>query len=294
MKFITMLAGVALATSAMAQDGGRSSRMLKSLAPEIAPKVAQAAQNPRSIRDMEIPAEQLPIFLATTSKAIESSLNFMDKQALGMAEAAHEVLEKARSAGTKKLVLSTAFAVPMVQALPTISEKVRPGLSQVTNNLDNAQYAAVAKEVVGNTGTISAGMGDAENVVAVRMALAAALFVTGAKEDGDELAVSLNALLPADYQGPFDESGSTLVTMASLLKADGYRQMTQATGVDTLLTGVDILIEQLLPPPPPPPPFNPQLQRDAEFLEGLVPGSPDLPLPPIPDPYSNQCGCRRI
>ena len=128
---------------------------------------------------------------------------------------------------------------------------------------------------------------NAEDVTAVRMAMAAALFVQGA-EDPKELAAALNALLPAEFQGPFDD-GATLVTLAAEMKPEAYAKMTQITGTKTLLEGSDIVIAVVYPNPPPPQPFNTPIVREPKFHQ-----IPDKPLPPLPPGYNNQCGCRFV
>ena len=274
---IQLMTGVGLTTSmVMAQNREH----YKPLAPEMNALVTPAALNPASIRGMDIPGEQLPAFLATTSKAIESSLKFMEEQACDDAVAVVETLDKAEH--NPKTVLAVAFAKPMVQALPGISEVVRDTVSQEYNEADDALFAAYAAEVVEAVGAISSDT-DPEAETAVRMAIAAAAFVNGATGGAGELAAALNALLPEDYQGPF-ENGETLVTLAALESAGAYDAMTRATGVD-------INIGILLPPPPAPVPFDTQVTRKETFLDNFPGRKQEPPLPPIPDPYQNQCGC---
>ena len=275
---VTILTGVGIATSlTMVQ-----AQAIKPLAAEMRPLVARAAQNPASIQDMEIPAEQLPAFVANTCKAIEKSLRFMSDQAVQESIVAVESLDKAVK--NPQPVLEASFAKPMVQALPGISASLRNSLSQSSNRLDNAQHKALAQNVVSNVGAIATEDAVSEAEVAVRMALASAAFVNAASDEQDALADSLNALLPEAYRGPF-ESGETLVSLAAMETPGAYAEMTS-------ITGVDILIEVLLPPPPPPVPFETPLSQQHTFVDNF-PGK-DLPYPPFLLPYNNQCGCQIV
>jgi len=244
--------------------------------------VAPAALNPASICDMEIPGDQLPAFLATTCQAVEASLKFMGEQAEDNAAVVKESLDKAE--GNPNLVLAAAFAKPMVQSLPYITDSVFDTVDQEANEMDDAQFAAAAKEVVEAVGAISADS-EPESVTAVRMAIAAAAFVNGATGDAGELAAALNAMLPADFQGPYD--GETLVTLAFAGLGDdaAYEAMTE-------ITGVEILIKHLLPPPPAPVPFDTQLtRRPVGNFHDRWPKPPGEKEPPVGDAYNNQCGC---
>ncbi len=277
MGFTRILIGVGVTTSMlMAQEASRPASVLKALTPDVAALVAPAARNPSSIEDMNIPADLLPSFMSTTFQAIEGTLNFMDEQAKVEADVAVETLNKADA--NKKTILATAFASPMVQALPGISDAVKDGINQASNSVNNAQmsnsqYSGTATEVVRNVGSMSAAK-DPENVVAVRMAFASAAFVNGSSEDGKaSLADSLNATLPADYRGPY-ENGDTLVTLATQGTPDAYKQMTK-------ITGVDIVMELLQLPPPPPVPFGEYVQRQRIPI-------PVEDIPPVPPPYNNQ------
>lgn len=283
---VKLLIGVGLVSSvASAQQNpapvSTSRVTYKELAPQVAAMVTPAARNPSAIGSMDIPEDQLATYFVRVVRAIENSQEFGDKQVLDIADAALAIVSKA-PVDQRVGLLAAAFTQPMTEALTGVSESIGTQTRQDHYELTDDQFKGIATAVVREVNTQSARV-DSEATVAVRMALAAATFASGANEtQRDPLAQSLNTMIPEAFQKPDPETNKTLIGLAMNKQ---YERITQ-------ITGVPLWIDRTLPPPPPPMPFNVRPSNDPVLMDPgrypLLPKDEDGPFPPIPPPYNNQ------